>query len=326
MSSLPLSSDLHRGPSPSARQHDRRYANHFPTCLTTSLALLAVLCAPLAGAEGAAWLPEPGTGDVSVSFVHQNADEFWHCDPAATGCPNGGTTKTPTPGGGEELRQNTLWLNASYGISDSVALDAQLGWAKSAYPGPGPKDMGADSLTGIADFNVGLRWRIADEIISDWPTVTLRVGAILAGNYDTGYINSLGDGGNGVEASVIVGKFFAERAGFSAEVGLRNRSNGIPAETFVNLSGLVTVSDALMLALEYRRVNAEDSIDIGGPGFSPMRFPEVEEDISVLAGRAFFNLTDSTSASVFYGTTVDGRNTAASGIFGATLSYAFRRD
>ena len=286
--------------------------------------LLIGLCSPLADAN-TPWLPVPATGNLSASYLHQSADEFWHCDPAASGCPQGGVTKTPTPGGGEELRQNTLWLNASYGVSDSVALDAQLGWAKTAYTGPGPKPMGVDSLNGIADFNLGLTWRIADELTNDWPSVALRFGVIVAGNYDTGYINSVGDGGDGVEGSVIVGKFFSERVGVSGELGYRKRNNDIPTETILNLSGLVTVNDAITLGLEYRRVDADDSIDIGGPGFSPPRFPEVEEDTSVLAGRMFWQLNDSLNLSLLYGTTLDGRNTAASNILGVTLSHSFSR-
>lgn len=307
-------------PSPCERPNAGASRFHF--------GLVAVLCAPLAFAQSSPWLPEPGTGSLGASYVRQSADEFWHCapPPAPASCPEGGTTKTPTPGGGDDLRQNTLWLNASYGLSDSVALDAQLGWAKSEYTGMGPKkNMGTDSLNGIADVQVSLRWRVVDEIVGDWPSVTFRVGAILAGNYDTGYINSLGDGGNGIEGSVIVGKFLTDRLGVAGEFGIRNRSDDIPTETFLNLGGLLTASERLTLAVEYRRVNAEDSIDIGGPGFAPPRFPEVEEDISVLAGRAFWQLTDTLDASLFYGNTIDGRNTAASSIFGVTLSYSFSR-
>ena len=291
----------------------------------TAIVLLTVFCSPLVAAQGTPWLPIPGNGDVGISYVHQSADEFWHC--TTPECPKGGVEKTPTPGGGKDLRLSTLWLSAGYGISDNVALDAQLGWAKSDYAGAGPKKMGADSLNGIADFNVGLRWRITDELISDWPSIALRVGAILAGNYDIGYINSLGDGGDGLEASVIVGKFVSERVGVSGELGYRNRNNGIPAETFLNLSGLAVVNEAVSLGVDYRRVNASGSgIEIGGPGFSPARFPEVEEDASMLAGRMFWQLADSINLSMFYGKTLDGRNTAASNAFGVTLGRSFSRD
>lgn len=294
-------------------------------CLRASVVPLAMLCSPMAAAQGSPWLPEPSTGSVSFSYVHQNADEFWHCDPAAPSCPQGGTTKTSTPGGGEDLRQNTLWLNASYALSDSVALDAQLGWAKTAFTGPGPKRMGADNLNGVTDFNVGLRWRVADELVDDWPSVALRVGAIVAGNYETGWINSVGDGGDGVEGSIIVGKFLVNRLALSGELGYRARNNDIPSEMFFNLGGTVAINDAITLGMEYRRVNAEDSLQIGGPGFAPPRFPEVEEDVSLLAGRAFWQLTDETNASMFFGRTLDGRNTAASNIIGVSLTYSFSR-
>ena len=310
-------SDASRQQPPAKR---RPNANHPKIWAVSLLGLFG----PLAAAN-TPWLPVPDSGDFSASFVRQNADEFWHCDPAASGCPQGGVTKTATPGGGEELSQNTLWLNVSYGISDSIALDAQLGWAETSYPGPGPKRMGTDSLNGIADFNASLRWRISDEVTNNRPSVALRLGVILAGNYDTGYINSVGDGGDGIEGSIIVGKFITERLGVSGELGYRKRNDGIPSETFVNVIGLVTVNNAVALGIDYRRVNADGSIEIGGPGFSPPRFPQVEEDASVLAGRMFWQIDDSLNLSLLYGKTIDGRNTAAADIFGVTLSHSFSR-
>ena len=73
---------------------------------------------------------------------------------------------------------------------------------------------------------------------------------VAAGAYETGYINSLGDGAHGVEASVIVGKFW-NRFGFSTEFGDRHRGSteineqaiggtsgdvDVPSDVFYNLS------------------------------------------------------------------------------------------
>ncbi len=275
--------------------------------------LAAVVCmAPrTAYGDGSVWLPDPATGYVNVSYVFQTADEFYRVE-----------QKRPTPAGGEDLSQGTLWLNVNYAMSDSVALDAQAGWAKSDFvvinPGPAPDD----SYSGFVDTTVGLTWRLVDEVISDAPSVAVRIGGILAGDYDTGYINSLGDGGNGYEISVIAGKFLGDRVGLSGELGYRDRDSDIPSEVFANVSALWVLNDQVTLGLDYRQVNAESGLDIGGPGFSPSRFPELEEDGQSLGLRLFWNM-GSLGLNVFHARVQDGRNTAASNVTGATVSYFF---
>ena len=69
-------------------------------------------------------------------------------------------------------------------------------------------------------------------------------------------------------------------------------------------------------------MNAESGLDIGGPGFSPSRFPELEEDGQSLGLRLFWNM-GSLGLNVFHARVQDGRNTAASNVTGATVSYFF---
>jgi hypothetical protein len=180
-------------------------------------------------------------------------------------------------------------------------------------------------------------WRIVDEYISNAPSVAIRGALIAAGNYETGYINSLGDGGHGFEGSVIAGKFW-RHAGFSTELGYRFRGSAdinemavggtagdvdIPADVFFNLSAFIPVNDVLTLGADYRLVNATGGIDIGGPGFSPSRFPELEEDIHLVGGRLLANITDAISLNVFGGQVVGGRNTAKSRVIGVGATFAF---
>ena len=269
--------------------------------------LLSTLFPPGAFADSLPWIAEPGTGSIDLSYVRQNASKFW-----------AGTRKGPTPGGGQDLTQSTVWVTAGYALHDAVAVDARLGWARSEF-GTAPE------LDGRSDFNVGVTWRVVDELIRDWPSIALRAGVIVAGDYELGHINSIGDGGDGFEASVIVGKYF-NRFGLALEYGVRSRNNDIPTNTFANLTALLSVSEPLTLGLEYKRMSSDDSLDIGGPGFSPARFPEVQEESSVLGGLVSYRVADNVNVSVFYGRTLDGRNTADSTIVGGTLSYSFRRD
>lgn len=275
------------------------------------MTLLAGLLCSTAFAQGTAWLPEPQTGYASVSYVHQTADQFYR-----------GTAKTPTPGGGADLSQATVWLSVDYAVSDSFAVDLQAGWARSDFT-TGPMIPAPEAgLDGFADMNLGVTWRVVDEAWSGFPSIALRGAAIIAGDYETGYINSLGDGADGLEVSVVVARFLGDRLGVSAEVGYRDRNNGVPSNAFVNLSGLLLASERASFSLDYSLADADAGLDIGGPGFSPDRFPELHEDTRTLSARWFYNF-DAVGINVFYGRVVDGRNTAASDIVGLTVSYLF---
>ncbi len=235
-----------------------------------------------------------------------------------------GATKVPTPGGGEDLQQDTVWLNANYTLADAWALDLQLGWAKTDFiTGPGIPTTD-ESFDGLVDANLGVTWRVVDEL--EWdnlPSVAVRAAAIIAGDYEPGHINSVGDGGDGFEISVIVGKFLTNRVGVSAEFGYRNRNKGIPENYFTNLSGIFLVNERLSLGLDYRRVDAESGLDIGGPGFSPDRFPEVQDENQLLGGRLFFSATPNLNFAVFYAAVIDGRNTKADSVVGGGATWSF---
>ena len=205
---------------------------------------------------------------------------------------------------------------------DAVAVDLNTGLARSFIPGAvGPT--GSESFSGLVDTTVGVACRVVDELVSNAPSVAVRAAVIAAGSYETGHINSLGDGGNGFETSVLVGKF-GTRVGFSAETGYRYRTEDIPSDIFANLSPFFPITDRLTFGADWRIVNGNASgLDIGGPGFSPDRFPEVQEHAQILGGRILAAVSDTVSLNGFYGQIVAGRNTAASRVFGVGFTYSF---
>ena len=294
----------------------------FVTVLSGSTLALCLSAAP-ALAQGTPWLAEPGTGAVNISYVNQNASEFYRQTTKVKG---------PLEATGANLAQNTTWFGVNYAINDAVAIDVQSGWARSFVAGGVGPSGGQESYSGLFDSNFAVTWRIVDELVSNAPSVAVRVGAIISGGYDTGYINSLGDGGNGVETSLIIGKF-GSAAGVSAEIGYRNRTStevnrdavggagsgenvDIPSDVFVNLGFFVPAGDRLTIGADYRMVNALSGIDIGGEGFSPSRFPGLQEDAHIVGGRLIANITDTVSVNGFFGQVVAGRNTAVSRIIG----------
>ncbi|WP_419935989.1 hypothetical protein [Candidatus Palauibacter sp.] len=296
-----------------------------------SASLVACLSAQPALAQGTPWIAEPGTGSIGVSYVNQNAHEFYR---------ETTSTKGPLEATGANLAQNTVWIGLNYALHDAVALDVQTAWARSFVAGAAGPAGGQESYSGLFDSNIAVTWRIVDELVSNAPSVAVRVGAIIAGGYETGYINSLGDGGSGVETSLIIGKFW-DAVGVSAEAGYRNRGStevnpeavgagaaagetvDIPADMFFNLWLFVPVGSRVTLGVDYRMVNALSGIDIGGDGFSPSRFPGLEENAQIVGGRLLADVTDTISMNAFFGQVVAGRNTAKSRIFGVGLSVGF---
>ena len=293
--------------------------------------LVACLSARPALAQGSPWIAEPGTGSINISYVNQNALDFFLQTTKVRG---------PLEATGANLAQNTIWIGVNYALHDALALDVQSAWAESFVAGAVGPTGGQESHRGVFDSNVALTWRIVDELVSDAPSIAVRVGAIVAGGYDTGYINSLGDGGNGVETSLLIGKFW-DAAGVSAELGYRNRTStkvnpmavgagmaagetvDIPADMFFNLGLFVPAGSRVTIGADYRMVNALSGIDIGGEGFSPSRFPGLEEDGHIVGGRVIANVTEYVSVNGFFGQVVAGRNTANSRIVGVGLSYGF---
>ena len=307
-----------------------RNSRTFVTVLVGS-GLALCLSAPALFAQGTPWLAEPGTGSVNISFVNQNTKEYFRQ-----------TTRTKGALGatGANLAQNTMWFGVNYAVNDAVAIDVQSAWARSFVAGGVGPSGGQESYSGIYDSTFAVTWRIVDELISDAPSVAVRVGAIIPGSYDTGYINSLGDGGAGVETSLIIGKF-GDAAGVSAEIGYRYRTStevntqavgggasggekvDIPSDVFLNLGLFIPAGDTVTVGADYRMVNALSGIDLGGPGFSPSRFPALEEDAHIVGGRLVADVTDNVSLNGFVGRVVAGRNTAASLLisFGVSLGF-----
>ena len=276
--------------------------------------------------QGTPWIAEPRTGSITVSSYEQTAMEFYRGTE---------TEKGPLEATGAHLSQNTVWFHANYALNDAIAVDLQAAWAKSFVSGAVGPSGGRESYSGLYDTNLSVTWRFLDELVSNTPSIAARVGVTVPGVYDTGYINSIGDGGSGIEGSLILGKFWS-LAGVSAELGYRQRGSttvnpdavgaiqgeeiDIPSEVFMNFWLFVPIGGRRRLSANYRIVNATSGLDIGGAGFSPSRFPGLEED-SQLFGLQFFGpLFGSVCAHVFYGRVVGGRNTAMSSVLGGGLT------
>jgi len=266
------------------------------TTFTKSLLLagLSTFITQTAFAEGSPWLAEPGATTVSLTQVHQTSDEI---------------KKLPVD---IKLHQNTTWLALNHGINDALAFDLKVGYAASREE------------YGRADSSLGLSWRVLDEFIEDdLPTVTLRAGATIAGDYDIGSPHAIGDGANGGDISVLVGKILQPWLAASADLGFRKRTSGVPDEIFYSLGVHILPIENLSSSLTYRFTNARDGLDVGGPGFDGTNFNRLEEDTELLDLSASYQLTSAVNLGLNLARVTDGKNAANNNIYAATIGYAF---
>jgi hypothetical protein len=269
-------------------------------------ALAACVLLPGLSFAGGPWLPEPGGVDFTASYVTQSTDEFFL-----------GKDEARLP---EALDQDTFGISFSYGISDRLALDIASGWSRSEFIVAPPLSSDAE-LDGITDTRVRLRYVALDEFKNGGVTLTFSAAALIEGDYDVGALNAIGDGASGLEGSLSLGRFFSSGLWVAGEVGYRYQNHDVPNEWFGSADLGYTITPRLIARVGYALVNAVDGIQIGGPGFTPARFPEVEEDYRVFSAGVGFSFTDSFSLSIDYGNQHDGRNTVKTDIWALNATF-----
>ena len=278
-----------------------------------TLFLSGLVALPLAVfAEGdSPWLPIPGQFSLSVNQTEQSGDSAYI-----------GSKLNPisgiTGGGASKYRRSTTTLRADYGLSDSLALDATLGY--------GDVKIGkADNDKGQGDSTLGLRWRVLDEYENPAvPTLTLRAAAIIKGSYDGGRLASVGKGASGFEAAVVLGKQLTPAFALWAEVGVQNRSSNVPNATFIDLGARWRFAPKFSASLGYGSKKFGGNLDIGGSGFSPARFQQVREERGVVKLGLGYAIAGNQSLALNLAKTTSGRNTVKDDqAVGLSYTYAF---
>ncbi|MCY4199974.1 MAG: hypothetical protein OXF31_09225 [Gammaproteobacteria bacterium] len=270
---------------------------------------VAVFSASAASADGSPWLPIPKSGALSLSYVSEDAETFYR-----------GEENRDLPFGG--LEQQSIYLNANYGLTDSIALDVQA--VHTSVSGDAPSPPGPPDEDGWADIRVGATWRFVDEYVNPAaPSVALRVGYTVAGDYTSTLPTAIGDGADALEASLVFGKIFDNRFALSVEWGYRSRSDDVPNESFINAKAFVLVGERWILNAQIHKTTASGNLDIGGQGFTPARFAETSEDIERFGLGAEFNVTPDIGLGLNWFKVTDGRNTAEFDTIAATVSYKF---
>ncbi len=279
--------------------------------LAATLAGLVLAPQAVRAEGGSPWLPIPGQISLGVFDVEQSGSQAFI-----------GNTKVPisgvTGGAASKYKRGTFGLRVDYGISDRLAFDATL--AQTSV-----KVGGADSSSGLADTTLGLRWRVVDEYETpSRPTVTLRVGAIIKGDYDGARLAAIGKAANGIEVSGLVGKEFGKGVSLWGELGFQKRDSSVPTATFFEIGSRWRFAPKWNASLAYTDKKFGGNLDIGGAGFTPARFQQVREERSVIKVGLGYSIGANQSINVNFGKLVGGRNTVQDDkLLGLGYSYSF---
>ena len=280
--------------------------------IRTLVTTVAALTVPAhAFAEGTSpWLPIPGELSLTLNYSEQSGDDAYIGDQEIP-------LSAITGGGASEYERNTTILLASYGISDALAVDVVVGY--------GDVEIGdAESDSGITDSIIGLSWRVVDEYVAtSWPTVTLHGAAIINGDYDGGRLAALGNDSSGFELSVLAGKQITDTVSLSAEIGHQNRSGDVPDAHFVHLGANFQIADKWGLNIGYAVKKYSGDLDIGGPGFSPSRFQEINAERELVKFGIGYAISANQGIALNFATILDGRNTVKDDkIIGISYTYS----
>jgi hypothetical protein len=277
-----------------------------------ALALATASFATYAQSNGSPWLPLPGGGSVTISDTTQSGDSAYVM----------GGMDVPisaiTSGGASKYKRENIGLKLNYGISDSFAIDLGLNHSKA-------KVGGADSSSGLGDSTVGVNYRVLDEYESRGvPTVTLRAAAILGGNYDGARLAAIGKDASGYELAVLIGKQLTSQFSIWGSLGFEARSRDVPNATFFDINlGYSPISNLTLFA-GYTTKKFDGDLNIAGPGFSPARFQQVNEERDTVRLGASYSFAGNQSIALQYGKLVRGRNTVRDdSILGLAYTFGF---
>ncbi len=254
----------------------------------------------IAAAENTSpWLPIPGETSVTLNYSQQEGDNAYIGDQELS-------ATDITGGAADSFDRNDTAVILSYGISDNLALDAIIGY--------GEVEAGAaDNDSGFTDSSIGVSWRLLDEFATanNIPTLTLHGAAIIKGNYEGDRLAALGKAEHGLQVSAIIGKQFHPQWSASAELGYEYRQGNVPEASFYNVTANFSPTSALGISVGYSNKAYGGDLDIGGPGFSPDRFQEVNEERELVKVNVGYAFAPNQGVAFTYGTLADGRNTVA---------------
>ncbi len=225
---------------------------------------------------------------------------------------------------------NQGYFTLQYGITRKWAADIAIGYTTSAwryFANEGNTGGIAKSTTGLMDVPFGVRYQVWNETDPDagWrPTLTLRVGAVLAGDYDKDFPYAPGDRSTCIEPELLARKHFGWE-GFGAYAdGLFRWNRTTHNDHWIVSAGFFQKIRTWEINAGYRHLG---SVDGGDVSFDPVtrlidypRAPK-ESNEALEAGFSYATPKRHIQFGFYSRTVVDGSNSDGKFWIGGYLNF-----
>ncbi|HKH43720.1 MAG TPA: hypothetical protein VKM72_03560 [Thermoanaerobaculia bacterium] len=258
-----------------------------------------VLAGPAEATNMNGFMPEPGHGDLAISYTNEGYDQFWV-----------GDVKVSDPGVGEvEIESLAAWFQ--WGLMENLALVVDAAYVDASSDG-----LGGFGESGLQDASVLLKYRF---LASGPHRLVGGVGVRTAlSDYEANLPVDLGDDTTDALLRLVyqaeAGNFY-----FSQQVGYDFRSDDAPDDIPLYTELGYTFGRST-LTLFYYRLIADGGTDIGDPGFT---FPSNKDETSRLGLKIYSRITERFGFSVSGFDTLDGRNSGDTTGYSGTLVFRF---
>lgn len=272
-----------------------------------SIAAIALLSVPSAVlADGSPWILPHGATNVSLSVISGSASDFF-------------INEESTDLGGD-ISGTFVWLNASRGYDDIWAFEFRTGYAESDFEGSPTEE------SDITDTTIGASYQFFNEFELDngYPTITGRLTYTIGGNYNTDVIEAVGDGADGFDASLLVGKSITSTVSLFGDLTYRQRNQDV-ADAFKYLLGVFysTPIQGLGLQASLGGIRSDSDIDLGTPNFTFDQFSEVDRDSDLFIVGASYGFGGGFNVGATYTSLLDGKNVSDTDTISLTAGYSF---
>jgi len=269
--------------------------------LFAALALAPTLPAHALDLNG--FFPAKGQTDIAISYTTESYDHFYR-----------GTVKRPNPPFLGKVTNKTTTLWARHGLTDRLALIANLPYVDSS--GDGTDHL---SETSLQDLTAMLEFKAFESGSSVRNRVVVAVGGRTpASDYIGDSPVSIGDHSTD-ELFRLVYQLEAGRFYFSQQVGYDLRSGDVPDGYPVYTEAGYTVGRVTVNGF-YQRYFADGGSDIGDPGFT---FTGNKDELQRVGAKLFARVTRPVGVFVAGFTTLDGRNTGYTTGYSAGFTLGF---
>jgi hypothetical protein len=213
--------------------------------------------------------------------------------------------------------QYTGYVFLEYGLKEGLALDVDSGYTATDFRG--------NSLRGIVDTSIGLRWQVKR---GETYVLTLRGAGIINGSYDITKLSNFspGDKASGGMGSVLYGQLYPHGFFSFTEAGYRIRQKPVPQD-FFGSAGLGHSFKRLSYTASYQTSRSINGVDIVGaaPKFSPYfqasQFPATKKIFGAMDYSANLRVRKDLSFGFDYSQVLHGRNVGMKRVLAFSMGF-----